>query len=75
MSDFERELAALINRYSQDSTLNTPDYILAQYLTGCLAAFAEAMRQMERWPERPLSRWKLLFSSRLRYEAKGERCD
>ncbi len=49
MSEFERELANLINRHSMENASNTPDYILAQYLLGCLGAFTAATQQRETW--------------------------
>jgi hypothetical protein len=49
MNDFETELQHLINRYSMENASNTPDFILAQYLAGCLAAFGQAVQQRETW--------------------------
>jgi len=46
---FEKELEALINKHSLENESNTPDWILAQYLIGCLAAFTTATRQRESW--------------------------
>jgi len=46
---FEKELENLINTHSQENTSNTPDFILAQYLIGCLAAFNTAVQQRETW--------------------------
>lgn len=46
---FEQELTNLINRYSRENDSNTPDFILAQYIEGCLAAFATAVQQRETW--------------------------
>ncbi len=34
--NFERELAALLNKYNKENLSNTPDFILAAYLTKCL---------------------------------------
>lgn len=45
----ERQLAALLNQHSQENGSNTPDFILAQYLLGCLAAFNVATKQRETW--------------------------
>jgi len=45
--DFRRELTDLINRQSMESRSNTPDYILGQYLEGCLLAFDTAVQQRE----------------------------
>ena len=42
MDDFRVELQHLINRRSMEKGSNTPDFILAQFLTGCLKAFDEA---------------------------------
>jgi hypothetical protein len=41
-SGFTRELAQLINKYSLENGSNTPDYVLATYLTNCLFEFNEA---------------------------------
>lgn len=49
MSDFESELVDLIGRHSVESASNTPDFILAQYLQGCLTAFNQAVQQREVW--------------------------
>lgn len=37
---FDDELRALLNRYSKENASNTPDWILVEYLLGCLAVFA-----------------------------------
>lgn len=36
----ERELTALLNKHGEDDRHNTPDFILAGFLTQCLAAVA-----------------------------------
>lgn len=46
---FEKELEHVINRYSIENESNTPDFILAQYIRGCLSAFAMATQQRETW--------------------------
>lgn len=46
-SELERDLAAVLNRHSQENASNTPDFILAQYLLGCLAAWNAAVQQRE----------------------------
>ncbi|HSR79099.1 MAG TPA: hypothetical protein VLN57_21175 [Xanthobacteraceae bacterium] len=48
-SPFEKELSSLINRHSQEQASNTPDFILTQYLIGCLAVFTTATQQRETW--------------------------
>jgi hypothetical protein len=47
--DFRKELEQAINRNSRESGSNTPDFILAEYLSECLAAFDKASRARERW--------------------------
>lgn len=39
MEEFEKELTNLINCYSLENGSDTPDFILAKYLVGCLQAF------------------------------------
>ena len=46
---FEKELESLINRHSKENEANTPDFILAQYIAGCLLAFNTAVQQRETW--------------------------
>ena len=47
MGDFEKELANLLNRHSKENDSDTPDWILAQFMAGCLAAFNTAVLQHE----------------------------
>ena len=49
MKPFEKELEGLINRYSKENASNTPDFVLAQYLISCLAAYNIAIQQRETW--------------------------
>ena len=49
ISEFEKELEALVNRFSMENASNTPDFILAQYLVASLAAFNTATQQRETW--------------------------
>lgn len=46
---FYRELTALINRYSLENESNTPDFLLAQYLIGCLRNFSNIVNNREEW--------------------------
>ena len=34
--EFKAELTALLNRHSIENDTNTPDWVLAEYLCGCL---------------------------------------
>ena len=38
----EEELAELLNQHSVENDSNTPDFILAEYVTDCLDAFNKA---------------------------------
>lgn len=39
MTEFQKELTALINKHSLENTSNTPDLVLADFLMDCLRAF------------------------------------
>lgn len=47
--EFRAELEHLLNRHSLENASNTPDFILAQYLCACLAAWDQAVQQRETW--------------------------
>ena len=49
MSEFQEELAALINKHSVENETDTPDFILAEYLSDCLDAFGNLMGKREAW--------------------------
>lgn len=49
---FRKELETIINRHSMENGANTPDFILADYLCGCLMAFDTAVNARERWYSR-----------------------
>ena len=57
-TEFRRDLAAAINRASRENGSNTPDFILADYLAGCLEIFDRASRH--RHCVRP-DRWTNIF--------------
>jgi hypothetical protein len=46
---FRVDLTALINRHSLESRSDTPDFILADYLTNCLIAYETATRATDEW--------------------------
>jgi hypothetical protein len=48
-SDLLKEISATLNRHSAENASNTPDFILATYLTECLAAFNRACMWREKW--------------------------
>ncbi len=49
VSQFEKELADLLNCHSKENGSNTPDFILAQYLNNCLENFNEIVRRRSVW--------------------------
>jgi len=48
-TSFRKELTALINRYSKENESDTPDFILADYLIGCLNNFNGIMVHRKQW--------------------------
>ena len=38
-----------VNRHSAENGSDTPDFVLAEYLTDCLAAFDKAVRRRREW--------------------------
>ena len=46
---FHRELTSLLNRYSKENGSDTPDYILATYLSNCLKNFDATIQEREKW--------------------------
>lgn len=49
MTDFERELKGLINKYSKENGSNTSDWILAEFLSQVLDSFDYAVNKRDRW--------------------------
>lgn len=48
-SEFEKELESLLNRYSKENGSDTPDFILAEYLIGCLENFNNTVGKRTTW--------------------------
>lgn len=42
-------LETLVNRHGVEKESDTPDYLLAQYLRGCLDAFNTTVRARDHW--------------------------
>ena len=59
MEDFRLELEILINKHSMENGSDTPDFLLAEYLTDCLNAFDKTMQKREKWYGREINRTKL----------------
>jgi hypothetical protein len=49
MGKFRQELENLINKNSLENCSNTPDFVLAEFLNGCLRAFDTAVNEREKW--------------------------
>lgn len=47
--NFRKDLEDLINRHSLENGSNTPDFILAEYLTDCLRTFDQYINRRETW--------------------------
>jgi hypothetical protein len=47
--DLEHAISSALNRFSAENGSDTPDWILAQFLLGCLAAWNQGVRQREAW--------------------------
>ena len=46
---FRKDLETLINRHSMENMSDTPDFILAEFLSECLDAFDKATRARTEW--------------------------
>ena len=57
---FENELIHLLNKYSREQTSNTPDFLLAQYMIGCLELYERAVQSREGWTIGDTHQFKLL---------------
>lgn len=53
---FVEELSDLLNKYSKENDSDTPDYILANYISRCLDTFSKTVAEREQWYGRPLSK-------------------
>jgi len=47
--DFQKELEELLNKHSKENGSDTPDYILAEYMTASLNCFNEAVVNRAKW--------------------------
>lgn len=47
--EFIKDLAILINKYNRESISRTPDFILAEYLNGCLNNFEVIVNTRAAW--------------------------
>ncbi len=47
--DFRKQLESLLNCANMENRSDTPDFILAQYMTDCLEAYDRAVNRREVW--------------------------
>lgn len=59
-TQFERDLTSLLNRYSKENDSNTPDFLLAEHMIGCLKLFNAIVGKREKWYGRGKSKSKTL---------------
>jgi hypothetical protein len=48
-TEFEKKLTELLNYSSLECESDTPDFILAQYLIGCLETYNTTIQSREKW--------------------------
>jgi len=49
INKFREELRKIINQLSMENRSDTPDFILADYLTNCLLNYEAAIRDIKKW--------------------------
>lgn len=49
MKTFRSELETIINKYSVDNTINTPDFVLVKFIVDSLEAFNNATILRDKW--------------------------
>lgn len=47
--ELKKEIASVINRHSLENGSNTPDFMLADYMLGCLTVYENTLRSREEW--------------------------
>lgn len=52
LSELQLELTSLLNKYSVENRSDTPDFILAEYMMNCLAAYSSAVKLRDSWHRR-----------------------
>jgi len=64
MGKFRTELEELINKNSLENNSNTPDFVLAEFLHGCLKAFDTAVNEREKWHVKRDAEERILYPER-----------
>ena len=49
MSGFKEELQDLINKHCKENESNTPDFILANYIQGCMINYTDTIKRRDTW--------------------------
>lgn len=49
LSSFQFELASLLNKHSLENYCNTPDFIIAEYLTECFKNYCKTKQDNDHW--------------------------
>lgn len=49
LGEFQEEVGALINKYSLENASNTPDFVLAAYLSACMVNFNTYVGMRDAW--------------------------
>mgnify|MGYP001160518195 CR=1 FL=1 len=49
VTEFQKKLEQLINEHNMESESNTADFLLAQFLVDCLAAFVKTTNNRDIW--------------------------
>lgn len=53
--NFLQDITLVINRYSEENKINTPDFILAQYMKDCLDVLNKTIRIRDNWINKEMS--------------------
>lgn len=56
-NSFRLALTAIINQHSIENGSDTPDFLLAEFLTECLQAWDRSVQAREEWFGRKVSDW------------------
>lgn len=49
MINLEKSIRELLNKCSRENMSNTPDFILAEYIMGCLELFEHTTNKRQQW--------------------------
>lgn len=52
--ELKREIASVLNRHSIENRSDTPDFLLAEYMLGCLTVYENVLTAREQLKSSPL---------------------